>query len=87
MTIPAKPKTNPLHEIAMMQIDRGVVEINMLTVPNYTPYCGRPVCKYIWPRTKFNGSQFECKCGWESRLEPEFITEYKLAQEGLKSNG
>lgn len=62
----------------------SIVRQNLLTEKNYTPYCGVKNCRYTWPRTKFNGEQFECKCGWKSSFEKKFICEYVEAQKKLK---
>ena len=55
----------------------SIVRSNMLSRSGYTPYCGSEKCTHGWPRSKFNGSQFECGCGWKSTFEPEFIERYK----------
>lgn len=55
----------------------SIVRQNMLTRPGYTPYCGVVRCPHGWPRTRFDGSQFKCVCGWRSTFEPEFIEKYK----------
>lgn len=65
----------------------SVVCNNLLTQLGYVPYCGAEPCSYRWPRTKFNGKQFECKCGWQSQFEPEFIEQYKAAQEKMRKDG
>lgn len=49
---------------------------NLMERPGYTPYCGADKCRLHWPRTSFNGKQFECGCGWQSGFESEFIAEY-----------
>lgn len=54
----------------------SLVRWNLLERPNYTPYCGNDKCFQGMPRTKFNGKQFECGCGWESGFDEEFIAEY-----------
>jgi hypothetical protein len=58
----------------------SIVRQNMLKHPGYTPYCGSENCSHYWPRTRFNGSQFECGCGWTSKFEPEFIDKYKAVR-------
>lgn len=58
----------------------SIVRENILKVPGYSPYCGKVRCSHGMPRTHFNGSQFECECGWTSQFEPEFIDKYKKAQ-------
>lgn len=65
-----------------------LVRKNLLTRQGYTPYCGNAYseCFYRLPRTKFDGEQFICKCGWRSEYEEEFIEEYKKQQEILKEN-
>lgn len=55
----------------------SIVRNNLMTRPGYAPYCGAEKCGATWPRTRFNGSQFQCVCGWKSSFEPEFIDEYK----------
>ena len=55
----------------------SIVRDNLLTRPNYAPYCGNINCTRGIPRTRFNGNQFECGCGWVSAFDDEFITEYK----------
>jgi len=55
----------------------SIVRENLILIKGYTPYCGnKSLCS--WPRTFFNGEQFVCKeCGWRSRFDKEFISEYK----------
>ncbi len=55
----------------------SIVRENLMNEAGYTPYCGNETCKARWPRTKFNGKQFQCCCGWTSRFEIKFIEEYK----------
>lgn len=62
----------------------SLVRENLLTQLNYTPYCGNASCVFSMPRTAFNGNQMECRCGWQSQFEPEFIEQYKAAQVELK---
>ena len=54
----------------------SIVRENLMKQPGYTPYCGADKCAARWPRTRFNGSQFACSCGWRSDFEPTFIAEY-----------
>lgn len=62
----------------------SIVRNNLLTQLNYTPYCGNVSCVFGLPRTTFNGRQFVCACGWKSEFEPEFIEQYKAAQDELR---
>ena len=62
----------------------SIVRENLLSQLNYTPYCGNGNCPLRMPRTRFNGTQFGCHCGWKSVFEPEFIEQYKAAQEQLR---
>lgn len=62
----------------------SIVRQNLLTRRGYAPYCGAERCPQGWPRAPFNGQQFECRCGWQSYFEPEFIAQYKAAQAALK---
>jgi len=49
-----------------------------MTIPNYSPYCGRESgCKFNYPRTEWNGNQFECKCGFVTGFTDDFIKRYK----------
>jgi hypothetical protein len=54
----------------------SIVRKNLMSRPNYSPYCGDDKCSRGMPRTKFNGKQFECNCGWVSGFDDEFITKY-----------
>lgn len=69
--------------------EKTTVRENLMTVPNYSPYCGNDKCKFtLWsssnPRTKFNGSQFVCpSCGWTSQFPEDFINRYKVQQKEL----
>lgn len=58
-------------------MQQSVVRENLMTRPGYTPYCGAETCRHRWPRTIFDGKQFECSCGWRSNFESEFIERYK----------
>lgn len=55
----------------------SIVRGNLMKDPHYSPYCGDFDCVFGMPRTKWNGSQFECKCGWVSRFPVIFIDTYK----------
>lgn len=55
----------------------SIVRDNLMNERGYTPYCGAEKCDLHWPRTRFNGSQFACRCGFETTFEPEFIAAYK----------
>ena len=56
----------------------SIVRDNLMSRPGYTPYCGAAEhCMFGMPRTRFDGEQFVCRCGWRSSFEPEFIAEYK----------
>jgi len=55
----------------------STVRHNMETRRGYTPFCGNTQCVAGMPRASFNGSQFECKCGWRSAFEDEVIRRYK----------
>lgn len=61
----------------------STVRRNLLTHKGYSPYCGEENCYFRMPRTVFNGKQFECKCGWRSKFESEFVAEYIEAQSKL----
>ncbi len=59
----------------------SIVRENLMTRPGYTPYCGAENCSAGMPRTKFDGEQFRCSCGWRSRFDAPFICDYKAKQE------
>lgn len=61
----------------MSEPKQSIVRMNLLSERGYTPYCGADQCHHRRPRTRFNGEQFECTCGWVSKFEPEFIEKYK----------
>jgi hypothetical protein len=60
-----------------------VVRENLMTIPDYTGYCGNNISSFDKggchnPRTKWNGSQFICpECGWISQYPDDFIKRYK----------
>lgn len=55
----------------------SIVRENLMTREGYAPYCGNMKCSAGMPRTHFTNGQFECRCGWRSEYEPEFIAAYK----------
>lgn len=65
----------------------SIVRDNLMERKGYSPYCGDELCKpreYYplkgekWPRTVFDGEQFNCpKCRWRSEFDEGFIKEYK----------
>lgn len=55
----------------------SIVRENLMNREGYTPYCGAMDCRFNMPRTRFDGQQFRCACGWRSGFEVEFIDEYK----------
>lgn len=55
----------------------SVVRENLMTREGYRPYCGDMKCSAGMPRTQFIKGQFECRCGWRSEFEPDFIDAYK----------
>lgn len=55
----------------------SIIRENLLTRYGYTPYCGSPRCFLMMPRTRFNGEQFACRCGWVSGFDKDFIEKYK----------
>lgn len=65
----------------------SIVRENLMSRPGYTPYCGADHCPYRMPRTKFTGTQFQCKCGWRTSFEPEFIEQYRQRNPGEQLNG
>lgn len=55
----------------------SVVRENLMKDPKYTPYCGAVECYARWPRTHFNGEQFECRCGFVTEFNSAFIADWK----------
>ena len=55
----------------------SIVRRNLMSREGYAPYCGDATCRFRMPRTRFDGQQFGCLCGWRSNFPAEFITEYK----------
>lgn len=55
----------------------SIVRNNLMNQKGYSPYCGADACVLTWPRTTFDGQQFQCRCGWRSSFEAEFIDRYK----------
>lgn len=68
----------------MNMTELAIVRENLMTVPNYTGYCGNAEprgypggCSN--PRTIFDGEQFVCpECKWRSQYPEDFITRYKV---------
>ena len=58
-------------------MQNDLIRNNLLTRKGYSPYCGDDHCCRSTPRTKFNGSQFECPCGWVSEFPVDFIQQYR----------
>lgn len=55
----------------------SIVRENLMKEPGYSPYCGNDKCHLRWPRTRWNGSQFTCRCGFVTQFDAEFIAAYK----------
>lgn len=63
----------------------SIVIRNMMSVPDYTPYCGNNKARHLLdgcdnPRTRFSflKGQFVCsKCGWQSSFTKDVIEKYK----------
>lgn len=53
------------------------VRNNLMTREGYSPYCGSDKCFWHWPRTRFNGEQFTCICGYVTQFPRNFIKAYK----------
>lgn len=65
--------------------EKTIVRENLMTRQGYSGYCGSALClprtqssPERWPRTVFNGEQFDCpKCKWTSEYPKDFIKRYK----------
>lgn len=53
----------------------SIVRDNLMIRPGYAPYCGGG-CREM-PRTKWDGEQFKCGCGWRSEFPADFISLYR----------
>ena len=69
-----------VEQLLWGQIMLSTVRQNIIKDKNYTPYCGNVNCRHNMPRTVFKAGQFECRCGWRSEFEAEFINEYRGAK-------
>ena len=66
----------------------SVVRENLLKHLGYTPYCGGDYVVCRLPRLRFDGEQFKCPvCTYRSNFPPEFIEQYKAAQQELQKKG
>jgi len=54
----------------------SLIRDNLMSRPNYTPYCGNNACRLNMPRTHFKDNQFQCNCGWKSEFDQIFINQY-----------
>jgi len=58
----------------------SIVRKNLMNQQGYAPYCGGamdPKSNCPMPRTRWDGEQFKCSCGWRSEFPADFIAEYK----------
>lgn len=63
-------------EILSNPLVNSIVRINLMTVPNYSPYCGSVECRVV-PRTNYKGGQFHCPCcSWVSKFPDDFMALY-----------
>lgn len=63
----------------------SVVRENLMNEPGYTPYCGNGKCPALMPRTRFDGDQFKCACGYRTQFPADFIAEYKAKWAALSA--
>lgn len=63
----------------------SIVRENLMTKRGYTPYCGDGECRFRMPRTRFDGEQFTCICGWRSEFPADFIAAYKAKWAGRQA--
>ena len=65
----------------------SIVRDNLLSRKGYAPHCGNQRSRFDIngcdnPRMVFDGSQFRCpRCSYRTNYEPEFIKQYKEAQQ------
>lgn len=63
-----------------------IIQLTLMNQQGYSPYCGSSSCSAGMPRSKFDGEQFVCQCGWRSQFPADFIAEYK-AKWGIEKKG
>lgn len=82
----AEKQIDGTHDGRKASGENSIVRDNLLTRPDYTPYCGNSKCNRNMPRTYFveTVGQFKCHCGWKSQFPADFIQKYKTAQSSLK---
>ncbi len=57
--------------------EKSIVRSNLMERPGYSPYCGNEACELRMPRSRWDGEQFKCSCGWRSSFDADFIARYK----------
>lgn len=59
--------------------EETIARENLMNKKRYAPYCGDEMCSKGMPHTKWDvdKEQFVCKCGWVSKIAPDFILRYK----------
>ena len=56
-------------------VDYGsIVRNNLMKRPGYAPYCGETRC---FSRTRWNGAQFRCGCGYRTEFPETFLALYR----------
>lgn len=62
-------------------VDYGsTVRNNLMKRPGYTPYCANDACGLT--RTRWDGAQFHCGCGFRTGLPEDFIAGYRARWHG-----
>ena len=64
-------------------VDYGsTVRNNLMKRPGYAPYCGETVC---FNRTRWDGEQFRCSCGYRIGFPDDFLALYMARREAMLS--
>ena len=60
-------------------MENSIVRHNLMTVKDYSPYCGSDECSSTLNRSRWcvELNQFKCNCGWVSQFPSDFIKRYK----------
>lgn len=64
-------------------VDYGsIVRNNLMKRPGYAPYCGETRC---FSRTRWDGEQFGCGCGYRTGFPEAFIALYRARRAEMQA--
>lgn len=61
----------------------SIVRDNLMKRPGYAPYCGEA----HFVRTKWDGEQFKCFCGYRTNFPADFIELYRARWHSTPKGG